>query len=149
MSELVDPPSIYHETSIYQPPRPRVSVSDVERLAKAGVTIPWEAVREQVCRDEDFPAPMQGKPRELEDTFWDRYNIAHHLAREFHTRYFRIACHQHGDKMAVVVMPWQHNEASFNNSGEPPFIIEDEACLYPSDALMAKVALWERNRGKT
>jgi hypothetical protein len=146
---------IYHDTD-YQPPRAKLSVSDVERIAKAGVAVPWESIRDQVCRDEDFrPVMSTPDPRTPEDTFWDRYNASHQVRNPFtfYERHFKITCHAHADKVSVFVRPFKHDSEVRNvahpTMGDTPFIIEDEACLYPSDALMAKIALWERSRGKT
>lgn len=129
---------------------PSLCVRDVERMAKAGVVIKWESIRGQVIRDEDCPS---SRPREIEDTFWDRYNMTS-LASQYNMRRadFKIAAHPHGDKVSVIVMPFSKsifNEGAIAYPGEAPFIIEDEAVLYPSDALMAKIALWERSRGQT
>lgn len=119
-------------------PRPitMLTVSDVERLAKAGVKIEFEAIRDQIRPD----ALMQtyDAPRTLEDAFWERWRRANirddvNMGRMFP---YKINASQHGDKVYVFVAPLD----------QPPFILEDVSVLYPSDALMAKLALLEKSK---
>ena len=118
--------------------QPMLSVSDIERMAKAGVTIAYRDIAGSVVPDQ----PSQQRPDTLEEAFWERWRRAH-IPKEyggfecFPTPY-NIAAHEHGDKVTVFVAP----------AGKAPFMLEDESCLFPSDALMAKLALWEKTDGK-
>lgn len=114
-----------------------LTVSDVERLAKAGVSIKFEDIRHQIKPDDLSPTPTyDDRPRSLEEAFWDRWKRAR-AANNIYTSMmmpYAVNASQHGDKVYVFVSP----------ADQPPFIIEDVAVLYPSDALMAKMALLEK-----
>lgn len=121
----------------YQRPITMLTVSDVERLAKAGVKIEFEAIRDQIRPDDPTP-PRYDAPRTLEDAFWERWKRANirddvNMGRMFP---YKINASQHGDKVYVFVAPLD----------QPPFILEDVSVLYPSDALMAKLALLEKSK---
>lgn len=122
----------------YEPPACLLSVSDVERLAKAGVTIKFTEIKNQIKPDDQMvPQPMFPPPRTLEEAFWDRWKRAH-LQRDysFDVRPYNINASEHGGKVYVFVSP----------GDQPPFILDDDAVLYPSDALMAKLALYEKSK---
>lgn len=116
-----------------------LSVSDVERLAKAGVAIRFEDIKYQIEPDTAAPPPQHfPMPRTLEEAFWDRWRRAH-LPREntFGAMIpYTINASEQGGKVYVFVSP----------GDQPPFILEDDAVLYPSDALMAKLALYEKSK---
>lgn len=127
-----DPPS-------FITPRNLLSVSDVERLAKAGVAIKFEEIRHQIQPDALTPPPMAyDAPRTLEEALWDRWKRAHRPSdHSFGAMIpYKINASEHGGKVYVFVSPGDC----------PPFILEDEALLYPSDALMAKLALYEKSK---
>lgn len=116
-----------------------LSVSDVERLAKAGVAIKFEDIKYQIEPDTAAAPPQHfPMPRTLEEAFWDRWRRAH-LPREntFGAMIpYTINASEQGGKVYVFVSP----------GDQPPFILEDDAVLYPSDALMAKLALYEKSK---
>jgi hypothetical protein len=115
-----------------------LTVRDVERLAKAGVVINFADIKDQVMPDTDHPPPeAMSVPQSLDDAFWQRWHRAH--IKDFHSLYERpydIHAHAYGDKVYVFVAPRDRE----------PLIIEDVAQLYPSDALMAKIALLETTK---
>jgi len=113
-----------------------LTVNDIERMAKAGVVIAYKDIAGHVVPDQ-----QPERPRTLEDAFWERWhraNVSKDYRFEAYRRPYAVAAHQHGDKVTVFVQP--HDKA--------PFTLEDESVLYPSDALMAKLALWEKTGGK-
>lgn len=116
-------------------PAVMLSVSDIERMAKAGVVIAYKDIAGHVVPDQ-----QPERPRTLEDAFWERWRRANIPTAHIYGMWppYRISTHPHGDKVTVFVQP--HDKA--------PFTLEDESCLYPSDALMAKLALWEKTGGK-
>jgi hypothetical protein len=119
-----------------------LSVSDIERLAKAGVKIEFKDIALQVQPDM-YPSPgsydeMAPKPpRSLSDSFWQRWERAN--PRKFgagEMRPWDIHATEFGDKVYVYVAP---------TDGEP-FILEDSKPLFPSDALMAALHLREKSK---
>lgn len=116
--------------------RPRVTVSDIERLAKAGVKMDWTEVRDQVIPDPPRMAPETDMmPRPLADLIWDRYRRTLNNTRQnLMTAPFQLFAAEHEEKVYVFVAPY----------GEQPLIIEDERIIFPSDALIAKLALLEK-----
>ncbi len=120
-----------------------LSVSDVERLAKAGVAMKWEEIRHQVRPDlvpdktgmfdcSQLLRPLVARLR-LAHLNRARDNIAHAFSADGTMPYFLSAV-SHGDKVYVFVAP----------NDKPPVILEDDANLYPSDALMAKLFLMDK-----
>lgn len=125
---------------VYIEPPAKLTVSDIERLVKAGVTVTFADIAAQVTPDympapENIPVP---DPKTLEDAFWQRWKRAHTrvdpMTFEGMMRPYKIHCHERGSKVFVMVC----------SDKEDPFLIEDEAALYPSDALMAKLAIYEK-----
>lgn len=123
-----------------------LTVSDIERLAKAGVTMQIEHV-----------IPMADPPRDELRNVEDCHRNLNHLSRSLMQRWLQtkrarhsndyftmdglcvpwsILATQHGDKVWVSVHPL--------TEGYEPFQLTDEAVIFPSDALMAKLALWEK-----
>lgn len=123
-----------------------LTVSDIERLAKAGVTMAIGDAGGQVMPVPDFvERPLtqyERKPETLEDCFWLRWWRSR-LCRNISTHYndaippFKVLATVHGDKVWVSIHP-----ANFNYE---PFQLQDAKAIFPSDALMASVALWENN----
>lgn len=134
MSNFKVPPpyALGHEEPTMQWPRPMLAVSDVERLAKAGVQIKFEDISGQVTPD--APAKVHTP---LVQVFWDRWAMAH-ANDEVHNygmrRPYQIAAVPYGTKIYVFVAP--HDSE--------PFVLQDEKVLYPSDALMASLAIYEK-----
>ena len=114
-----------------------LSVSDVERLAKAGVKMDWETMRDQVRPDPvpdktgmfDCSALLRPLVARLRQQAMIRGSKDRFLLSgidPFTAPYFMSAV-AHGEKVYVFV-------ATDDN---PPIILEDDLHLYPSDALMA------------
>lgn len=121
-------------------PRHALSVSDVERLAKAGVSINISDIAQQLVPD---PPPT---PSHVFDTaavstlvkrlatisaFNDNFNQFMDGSGFLLRKYVSLAASLHGDKVYVFV----------HMRGIEPLIIEDAKHLYPSDALIAKLTL--------
>lgn len=116
---------------------PPLSVAEIERLAKAGVTMSFQEVSGRVISD----PPRKDRdehPNTLNEALWMRWRMAHsHRDRDFGLAQmapYTTACTAYGDKVYVFVAP----------TSEPPFIIEDAAAIFPSDALMGSLALFEK-----
>jgi hypothetical protein len=115
-----------------------LTVSDVERLAKAGVKIEFNDVRDQVTQDPNppirvmMPEPSE-RPTTLDEAFWQRWHRAHISNAYSYALPFQIHATEFKDKVYVFVAP----------TTAEPFVLTDEAPLYPSDKLMAELALWE------
>lgn len=116
-----------------------LSVGDIERLAKAGVTVKFEDIAGQVRRDSEFPQqrddrfdPYTGEVK-LEAMFWARYRRAYN-PHDGSLPAVQLKCIDYNDTVHVMVC----------TPKQAPLIIEDPKPLYPSDALMAKVALMEK-----
>lgn len=121
-----------------------MTVSDIERLAKAGVHISLLPIMPQADPIYYEPPGARTTPT-MEDAFWDRWTRSKYAAMPDETRWrhleglqqpFKILASKHGDKVWVSIHP--------NNFNYEPFQLQDNAAIYPSDALMACVALWER-----
>jgi hypothetical protein len=123
-----------------------LSVSDVERLAKAGVKMEWAEMRHQVR-----PDPVPDKTGMFDCTPLLRPLVArirqqaisqstkdHFLSPEPDVRMIQAASFMsavaHGEKVYVFVA----------HDNQPPVILEDDIHLYPSDALMAKLHLMDK-----
>jgi hypothetical protein len=127
-------------------------VSAIERLAKAGVNVQLGPVYPQ----EDMPATDDHRESELDRlaepwrfnnlarSVWDRWLRARRALRD--PDYgdaldgqqvpFVLLATQHGDTVHLSVHP--------NDPEHEPFILTDNAIIFPSDALMAKLALWQK-----
>lgn len=123
-----------------------LSVSEIERLAKAGVTV---ALCEIVPHSDPYipppPEPHNGRDLGMEQAIWERYVRSKRAglggridepAVHGMMQPFKLLASQHGDKVWVSVHPM---DAAYE-----PFMLEDIAVIFPSDALMAKIALWEK-----
>ena len=123
---------------VYEPPMAKLTVSEIERLAKAGVTMTFSEIAAQVVPDYMTPPnELHVDPMTLEESFWQRWRRAHlpdPLTFRGDIAPYKIHCHERGDTVFIMVCPEK----------EDPFIVFDEAILYPSDALMAKLALYEK-----
>ena len=121
-------------------PRAVLSVTDVERLAKAGVKIDFEQIAAQVSPD--LPEKTrENYYNELTRFFWERWLRANSDEHSFNLRPYDIFAQRHNETVYVMVTP--------PPASDKPFIIEDAATLYPSDALMAQLALWQQSMGKS
>lgn len=115
-------------------------VADIERLAKAGVKIELEHVTPMA----DPIMHTEARPEAMADAIWQRWHrnkdaISGDVNR-FYDRSnvmpFQLLASKHGDKVWVSVHP-----ANFNYE---PFQLQDNALVFPSDTLMAMLALWEK-----
>lgn len=123
---------IANGSPVSAPPGAFLSVSDVERLAKAGVKVEWGDIRYQVV-----PDPEPAAPETLTSAFWHRWDRSHPPRWDsFPTRPYDIYASEYGDKVYVYVQP----------RDSEPFVLEDDKHLYPSDALMAKLHLREKTK---
>ena len=119
----------------------QLPVSDIERLAKAGVVINIGNVV-PVCDPTPVVVPETRiqSIQSLEDAIWDRWYRTKAVKghRDFgYELPFKLLASQHGDKVWVSLHP--------ANSNYEPFQIQDDAVIFPSDALMAQLALWEQH----
>src|ERR1035437_6495575 len=123
-----------------------LSVSDVERLAKAGVKMDWETMRDQVrpdpvpdktgmfdCRVLLRPLVARLRQQALSRSTKDRFLTGGSDGAYIDGPSF-LSVVAHGEKVYVFV-------ASGN---QPPLILEDDLHLYPSDALIAKLHLMHK-----
>lgn len=121
------PDHIVHADSDTQEIYHGLSVSDVERLAKAGVAIKFEDIWKQVHPDVET---RQLFDNSLAKPLIERWAAPHQ--NDINRRLifpFRAYVERYGDKFYVFI-------ATQNG---PPVVIEDAAHLYPSDALMASI----------
>lgn len=128
----------YTAGPLHELPR-QLSISDVERLAKAGVQITFSDIAAQIAPD--GPPPQQSSRFEepiMAEAIWDRWMRSKRAHEPFydggHMRPWQLFASQHGDTVHVFVAP---------RNGEP-FILTDAATIFPSDALMASLALHEK-----
>lgn len=115
-----------------------LQIHEIERLAKAGVTITMAEITPQ----SDWAAypTVQTQPK-MAGAVWGRWRQSRH-ARGHPEDYgamvpFELLASQHGDKVWLSVHP--------TNFNYEPFQLQDHAAIFPSDALMAQLALWEQN----
>lgn len=106
-----------------------LTTDQVERLAKAGVIV--ELAHKVEVQD---PPPEPPNPYNMFDQLtamiWDRWRRSN-MARAYEGELITLKAVEHGDKVYVFAYA---GKAS-------PEIIEDEAAIYPSDALFARIHL--------
>lgn len=124
-------------------PQPGISVSDVARLAQAGVTVNLKEIADYVRPDVQeqplFDASMLLKP--LVDRLIRFKGMQNHMPfppNRINDFFFSAWCGR--GKVFVFVCP-QAVDCT-------PCILEDEIELYPSDALMAKIHLLNESHSK-
>jgi hypothetical protein len=115
----------------------KLTVGDIERLAKAGVSIKFEDIRQQVIADYPQAMPAE-RPRYLPlvDAFEDRwYRNTKARDNAYRDSYasmpFEFFAATNGDKVVVLL-----------SDGANHVVLEDPTNLYPSDDLMASIHLW-------
>lgn len=117
--------------------KPHLTVSQIERLAKAGVKVELSDVL-IVGEMPEYPKAMQhGSPEHLVDMIHQRWRMAMEAKNRAYADpqpfYAQpaIAAVRHEDKVHVFAV------------GEkcPPQILVDEIAIFPSDALMAQLHL--------
>ena len=118
-----------------------LSVSDVERLAKAGVKMDWAEIKYQVRSDQ----PQRHK-------LYDCEPMLRPLIERLRMR-SNIKNANEAFPGDYAVVPFNLLSVSVNHEkvyvfvaphGQPPVILEDDVNLYPSDALMAKLHLMDK-----
>jgi hypothetical protein len=121
-------------------PQGYLSVSEVERLAKAGVSISYDAIRERIYSDIPAEGPLNETERMIR-AFQDRWSLAHapHADCYNHSSIVALMPVRHGGKVYVMVQML----------GLPPVMLEDDAMMYPSDALIAKIILYKETQKNT
>jgi hypothetical protein len=147
-------PPQHHPSVNPGPPYTYLNVSDIERLAKAGVQINVGTV---VPQQDQFNVLSRGNDdrnvteldslttigNTLSKAIWYRWLRARRALRDpdfgdmLQIRPFSLMANQYGDTVHVSVHP--------TNENRPPFELTDDAIIFPSDALMAKIALWEKD----
>lgn len=136
---MMEPASMIYPPSLNSPGQPApcaiLSVTDVVRLATAGVKMEWEAVRDQVRPD---PVPdktgmfdCSAVLRPLVSRLTQNFDLQNDMLTGPLQVPFFLSAVVHGDKVYVFVA----------STDQPPIILEDDRHLYPSDALMAKLHL--------
>lgn len=120
-----------------------ITVNDAEKLAKAGVAMSWDAIQPFLYDSDDCrPAGPSPGERPMADAIWERWaraKLAH--ANSYYTydgqlRPWQLFAAAHKDTVHVFVAP---------SDGEP-FVLTDVAAIFPSDALMASLALHDRTK---
>lgn len=120
----------------------QLCVSDIERLAKAGVQIGLTRI---VPVSDPYPAAAHEAPHTappMAEAIWERWRRSKRVSRppaygDYLIPPFELLASQHGDKVWVSVHPTNYNY--------DPFQIQDDSAIFPSDGLMASLALWERH----
>jgi hypothetical protein len=111
----------------WQGPVFQLTVSEIERLAKAGVSIQFDNAR-LIPISDPVPEPT------LTEAFWQRWHRAN--PTDYAAKMIDVVASEHGDKAYLFVQP----------RDAPPFILEDERTLFPSDALMGKLWMWRKTQ---
>ncbi len=116
-------------------PRTALAISDIERLAKAGVAMTFKDIADQIMPD---PPPAQATPPLPFDpdaeAIYNRWYMNPENARRRQMSFqenFRVATARHGDIVHVFVAALT----------KVPVVIEDSVHMFPSDALLAKIHL--------
>lgn len=130
------PHGIVQHGGMNSPPMAVLTVSDVERLAKAGVKMDYAEVKHCVVPDPP-PArePTWSIHTELAALLVQRWNRLNTMDRDGFEVPFLLSAVRYEDKVHVFVAP---NRGQYKAA---PVILEDDEKLYPSDALMAKIHL--------
>lgn len=126
--------------------RHRLSVSDIERLAKAGVQVKWEDIESQVRPDEPAKDRSWTDPA-LTQVIVDRWMMVHPdgLNQPRNRIPFDLAATRHGDKVYVFASYVEGFMQAGGRSKTEPCILTDDAALFPSDALMTKLIFMQEN----
>lgn len=128
-----DPP--YYPPYVHETPAPTMAMTtdQIERLAKAGVTV--ELAHKVYVQDPPPPMPPpQACGNDISQGIRERWmQSAKQQSREFGSYIVtpELCAFQHGDKVYVF---------AYSGNAEPEIIV-DEAAIYPSDALLARLHL--------
>lgn len=119
-----------------------LNIREIERLAKAGVSIVLDTITPQ-SDPYEHNAEGQTKPAMARSVWdrWERNKMAMQNQSPYESRFvislpFELLASRHGDKVWVSVHP--------TNFNYEPFQLQDDALVFPSDTLMASIALWEK-----
>jgi hypothetical protein len=131
---------------IFSMPPTALSVSDIERLAKAGVQISMGPVHPQSDMSYPTPPPAPSTEMALEEAIWQRWQrnfnarskSPFRFPAEGELRPYRLLATEVGDKVFVSVHPYD----------SAPFLLQDDTFIFPSDALMASLALYEQTKDR-
>lgn len=126
-----------------------LTVKDLERLAKAGVQVTLsdrmaDCIQPDFapdCSGEAMPGPFQVRAYPLIDAFWDRWRRNKQALAGPEAMYGeRFDCfHFYAAEVGDVVQCFVNDKDRFA-------LIEDVKHLFPSDALLAAVHLWEKTK---
>lgn len=119
--------------------RGTLTVTDVERLAKAGVQINIGDIVGRLVPDSAPTPPTElWGGDELTRALLERYKRnkrARDRGFEGHLSSFRFLATEHGDRIHVYVAP---------TDGRDPVVLVDDKAIFPSDALMSAIYLMEK-----
>lgn len=119
------------------PPMAILTVSDYERLAKAGVKVEYADIKHSVVPDPVQKHSVVRIDTELADLIVHRWNRIDERAMNGMEFPFLLSAVRHEDKIYVFVAP----RPPHGRKSHGPVILEDDGKLYPSDALIAKLSL--------
>lgn len=128
--------------AVHEPPRQPLTVSDVVKLASAGVKVEFKDICHQITSDGPDHPPLQATAPAMADAIWDRWHRTKRASLRgdqfgYHSdgiRPWELFAAQHKDTVHVFVAP----------RGDEPFVLTDAATIFPSDTLMASLALHEK-----
>lgn len=116
-------------------------ISEIERLAKAGVVVDLKDLMNRGLVQSDFMV-MPPEPNTfptLDAAFWDRWKRNMRATRPdeygFGLIGFQFGAFETNDTVHCCVC-----------DGTKFAVIEDQKALYPSDSLMAAIHLWEKTK---
>lgn len=114
----------------YEPITPTMSMTteQIERLAKAGVTV---ELAHKVYVQDPPPVPNQRTYDHLTDLITGRWRMSNGAQQYEGLVVPQLKAMQHGDKVYVF---------AYSGNAEPEIIVDD-AAIYPSDALLARIHL--------
>ena len=116
-------------------PRTALAISDIERLAKAGVAMTFKDIADQIMPDPPQPTTRLSLPSDPDaEAIYNRWYMNPENANRRQMSFqesFRVSTARHGGIVHVFV-------AAINKA---PVIIEDDVSMFPSDALLAKIHL--------
>ena len=149
--------------------RRTLTVSDVERLAKAGVQMNFADIAKQIEPDGySAPVPMpqpyswydrqHDRATPMLRPLFDRLQRAGIMPKEDRNDFYGIGATldrlDRHTKQDGSLLPFFSAAATketvyvfFAPPGEKPMILEDDILMFPSDALVAKFLLWKHEHG--
>lgn len=137
------------------PSRP-ITVSDVERLAKAGVHVEMKDIVDHVTRD----PPVEPTPQSKYQA-WYMNHYSHYLdlllarlesstmaGNELGTfkRRFLLSVTRSGDEIYIFAQYVGGTTDGIHSDLTPPIVLTDPASLFPSDSLLTRLHLLEKTK---